>query len=44
MAAIDGESLRTAQFYDAEAKKHIEVELKVKDIILFKLLERLANK
>ena len=44
MATIDGESLKTAQFFDDETGKMVSIELKVRDIVLFKLLERLCNK
>ena len=42
--AIDGESIKKAWFFDQESKKHVEIELKVRDIVLLKLLEKISNK
>lgn len=41
--AIDGESLKNADFYDDDTNQKITVTLKVKDIIYFRLLEKVIS-
>lgn len=40
---IDGNTIKEASFYDYDANKSIKVDLSVRDIILFRLMERLIG-
>jgi len=41
--AIDGTTIKAAEFWDEETKKHISVNLSVRDIIFFRLLQRIEK-
>lgn len=41
--AISGETIKEASFKDPETNKYVRIELKIRDIILFKLLESIAG-
>ena len=39
--AIDGTAIKAAQYFDDETQKMVSVNLSVRDIILFRLLQKL---
>lgn len=41
--AVDGATLKEAEFFDMDTGQPIKVILTVRDIIYFRLLERIAN-
>ena len=41
--AIDGTSIRPAQFWDKDSKQFVKVNLSVRDIIYFRLIEKLTE-
>ena len=41
--AIDGTTIKEAEFWDADAKQVIKVNLSVRDIIFFRLLQKLES-
>ena len=41
--AIDGSLIKEAEFFDTESMKNIKINLSVRDIIFFRLLERIAG-
>ena len=40
---ISGDALKIRKFYDQDTNQFVEVELKVRDIIYFRLLENLEH-
>ena len=41
--AIDGTIIKEAEFFDTDTKQMIKINLTVRDIVLFRLLERIAG-
>ena len=41
MEKVDGNEIGEAEFFDCEKKERIKVKLPIRDIILFKLIEKL---
>jgi len=41
--AIDGTTIKEAEFYDDDSGKRVKINLTVRDIILFRLLEKLTG-
>lgn len=39
--AIDGNSIKAAKFWDDDTKQLVEINLSVRDIVLFRLLQKL---
>jgi hypothetical protein len=42
--AIDGTMVKAASFWDEDSHQFVEINLSVRDIILFRLLERISRK
>ena len=41
--AVDGTAIKEAEFYDKETEQNIKINLSVRDIVLFRLIERLIG-
>ena len=43
MMAIDGTTIKAAQYFDDETQKMVSFNLSLRDIIFFRLLDKLAG-
>jgi hypothetical protein len=41
--AIDGTTIRAARFWDVDTNQFVEINLTIRDIVFFRLLERIAG-
>ena len=41
--AINGTDIKEAEFFDVDTKQNVKILLSVRDIVLFRLLERIAG-